>query len=66
MTSVIVSSIRAERVFPVPDILLNRIFDTEATNMAIPITKTEILYYVLLLVGSYIYLKKAKWQNKKI
>jgi len=41
MTSVIVSSIRAERVFPVPDILLNRIFDTEATNMAIPITKTE-------------------------
>ena len=27
---------------------------------------TEILYYVLLLVGSYIYLKKAKWQNKKI
>ena len=24
---------------------------------------TEILYYVLLLVGSYIYLKKAKWQK---
>ncbi len=26
----------------------------------------EILYYTLLLVLSYIYLKKAKWQNKKI
>ena len=26
----------------------------------------EILYYVLLLVSSLIYLKKAKWQNKKI
>ena len=26
----------------------------------------EILYYTLLLVTSYIYLKKAKWQNKKI
>ncbi len=27
---------------------------------------TEILYYTLLLVSSYIYFKKAKWQNKKI
>lgn len=27
---------------------------------------TEILYYALLLVTSLIYLKKAKWQNKKI
>jgi Na+-driven multidrug efflux pump len=27
---------------------------------------TEILYYALLLVASLIYLKKAKWQNKKI
>ncbi len=27
---------------------------------------TEILYYTLLLTGSYIYLKKAKWQNKRI
>ena len=26
----------------------------------------EILYYVLLLISSLIYLKKAKWQNKKI
>ena len=26
----------------------------------------EILYYTLLLITSYIYLKKAKWQNKKI
>ena len=26
----------------------------------------EILYYTLLLSTSYIYLKKAKWQNKKI
>lgn len=26
----------------------------------------EILYYALLLITSYIYLKKAKWQNKKI
>ena len=26
----------------------------------------EILYYTLLLATSYIYLKKAKWQNKKI
>ena len=26
----------------------------------------EILYYTLLLLTSYIYLKKAKWQNKKI
>ena len=26
----------------------------------------EILYYVLLMLGSLIYLKKAKWQNKKI
>ena len=27
---------------------------------------TEILYYALLLLTSLIYLKKAKWQNKKI
>ena len=27
---------------------------------------SEILYYVLLLVTSLIYLKKAKWENKKI
>ncbi|MBE6275664.1 MAG: MATE family efflux transporter [Bacteroides sp.] len=27
---------------------------------------TEILYYSLLLVASLIYLKKAKWQNKKV
>lgn len=27
---------------------------------------TEILYYTLLLITCYIYLKKAKWQNKKI
>jgi Na+-driven multidrug efflux pump len=27
---------------------------------------TEIVYYALLLVASLIYLKKAKWQNKKI
>ena len=27
---------------------------------------TEILYYGLLFVSSLIYLKKAKWQNKKI
>ena len=27
---------------------------------------TEILYYTLLLIASLIYLKKAKWQNKKI
>lgn len=27
---------------------------------------TEILYYCLLLVASYIYFKKAKWQNKRI
>ena len=26
----------------------------------------EIVYYTLLLITSYIYLKKAKWQNKKI
>ena len=26
----------------------------------------EIVYYSLLLITSYIYLKKAKWQNKKI
>ena len=26
----------------------------------------EILYYAMLLLTSYIYLKKAKWQNKKI
>ncbi|MBP9506747.1 MAG: MATE family efflux transporter, partial [Bacteroides sp.] len=26
----------------------------------------EILYYTLLLISSYIYFKKAKWQNKKI
>lgn len=26
----------------------------------------EILYYTLLLATSYIYFKKAKWQNKKI
>ena len=27
---------------------------------------TEILYYTLLFIASLIYLKKAKWQNKKI
>ena len=27
---------------------------------------TEILYYTLLLIASLIYLKKAKWRNKKI
>lgn len=27
---------------------------------------TELVYYTLLLTASYIYLKKAKWQNKKI
>jgi len=27
---------------------------------------TEILYYTLLLITSYIYFKKAKWQNKRI
>lgn len=27
---------------------------------------TEIVYYSLLLLASYIYFKKAKWQNKKI
>ncbi len=27
---------------------------------------TEIIYYSFLLITSYIYLKKAKWQNKKI
>jgi hypothetical protein len=27
---------------------------------------TEILYYLILLLASVIYLKKAKWQNKKI
>lgn len=27
---------------------------------------TEIIYYTTLLIGSYIYLKKAKWQNKVI
>lgn len=27
---------------------------------------TEVVYYVLMLVCSLIYLKKAKWQNKKI
>jgi hypothetical protein len=26
----------------------------------------EVLYYGLLLLCSFIYLKKAKWQNKKI
>ena len=26
----------------------------------------EVLYYSLLLISSYIYFKKAKWQNKKI
>lgn len=26
----------------------------------------EILYYTILLLASYIYFKKAKWQNKKI
>ncbi len=26
----------------------------------------EILYYVLLLIGSFIYLKKANWQSKKL
>ncbi len=27
---------------------------------------TEIIYYVLMLIFSVLYLKKAKWQNKKI
>ncbi len=27
---------------------------------------TEVIYYVLMLGSSFIYLKKAKWQNKKI
>ena len=27
---------------------------------------TELIYYTLMLAGSIIYLKKAKWQNKKI
>jgi hypothetical protein len=27
---------------------------------------TEIVYYALLLVSSFIYLKKANWQSKKI
>lgn len=27
---------------------------------------TEIMYYTALLISSYIYLKKAKWQNKSI
>lgn len=27
---------------------------------------TEVIYYTLLLLSSIIYLKKAKWQNKKI
>jgi putative MATE family efflux protein len=27
---------------------------------------TEIVYYALLLTGSYIYLKKANWQNRKV
>ena len=27
---------------------------------------TEVIYYALLLICSVIYLKKAKWQNKKI
>lgn len=27
---------------------------------------TEFVYYTLLLIGSYIYLKKANWQNKAI
>ena len=27
---------------------------------------TEVIYYVLMLGSSHIYLKKAKWQNKKI
>lgn len=27
---------------------------------------TELVYYTLLLTASYIYLRKAKWQNKKI
>ena len=27
---------------------------------------TEIIYYTLLLVSSFIYLKKANWQNKRI
>nr|AYM48118.1 hypothetical protein [uncultured Bacteroides sp.] len=26
----------------------------------------EVVYYSLLLLSSIIYLKKAKWQNKKI
>lgn len=26
----------------------------------------EVLYYTLLLLSSVIYLKKAKWQDKKI
>lgn len=27
---------------------------------------TEVIYYLLLLVFSYVYLKKANWQNKRI
>ena len=27
---------------------------------------TELVYYSLLLITSYIYLKKAKWQNKRV
>ena len=27
---------------------------------------TEVIYYILMLTFSLIYLKKAKWQNKKI
>jgi len=27
---------------------------------------TEVIYYTLMLIFSVIYLKKAKWQNKKI
>ena len=27
---------------------------------------TEIIYYILMFTFSFIYLKKAKWQNKKI
>ena len=27
---------------------------------------TEVIYYTLMLAFSLLYLKKAKWQNKKI
>ena len=27
---------------------------------------TEVVYYILMLSASLLYLKKARWQNKKI